>query len=209
MRNAFPYPLPATALEEFRHPEDWHGLRHIVRHGDEVLAGNGYVAIRCERGRWLDADFREAPGQFLERFGKLPWHAFPRGCELWRPLADVASVLNERAAHGLWLRGRLAPSPVWRVGGVLVRLSMLQLVARLPRAEVNWTDHPESPLWFRFSGGHGLIARDARLTLESRAIFQPREDVLSGGLEKRKAAPGTLRLQHGPGWNWPPVDKTE
>lgn len=186
--------------------EPWRG-------DDEVMAGNGYAVIRVYRGGWLDRDFSAATGEVLERIGKIPWSRFVKlRDEDWHPLADLMGCIWFRGALGFWMDGKPRPAatPIWRVGDVLVRLTALQMVARLPRCEVAWTGgDPDSPLWFRFSGGRGAIARDRNLHASSYSILQARVDDLTGELVKPGRRPETkLRLVQ-PGVNWPPVDLTE
>lgn len=209
MKDSFPYPVPRDAVEMFCHPADASGLSRAMRYDREILAANGYVAIRVERGGWLDREFPAASAEFLGRIGKLPWAAFPRECKKWQSLDMLAGKMGLRGGIGLWLNGRLAPTPIWLVGAVKVRLSILQLVARLPRAEVNWTDSRTSPLWFRFSGGMGAIAADPALWEPGKGVafrvWEDQADPLGGGLMARRTGQGTVRLSQ-PGVNWPPAE---
>lgn len=209
MRNAHPYPLPLHALDEFVHPEDWHLFRHARRHDGEILAGNGYVALRASRGRWIDAEFPAASCEFLGRFGKLPWQRWPDGRdEEWRMMDDRRGDLFRNGEIALWLQGKLAPTPVWLCNEKRVRLSLLQLMARLPRAEVFvGSQDAEDPVWIRFSGGRAAIAMDARLTISSREIFGPARDHWSG---ERLRSQGRPKFQGSRNYmNWPPADTSE
>ncbi len=189
----FPYPLPQYALAEFCGTRAGFLLSAPVRQEREILAGNGYLAIRCHRGGWIDHEFAAASASYLARFEALPWGRWEQLGDDWRAL-DLGSLCR-RGRIDYWINHRPAPSPVWRVGSAVVRLSMLQQVARLPRCEVNWTPDQDTPLFFRFSGGRGMIARDARLTLWSYALFQPRVDCLSG--ELRRTAPARMARMAG------------
>lgn len=210
MKQSHPYPLPLHALDDFRHPAEWHLFHHSRLHAGEVLAGNGYVALRATKGAWLDSDHQPATAEYLGRFSKLPWARWGQLVDDWRPLDAHRGRIFERAQHGLWLDGRLAPSPVWAVNEIRVRLSLLQVVARLPRAEVycgSW--NADDPLWFRFSGGIGLIARDARLTMHSFEIYGPARDSWNGErLRPQKQAAVRFRGA-GSMANWPPAEPTE
>ncbi len=208
MKLDFPYPLPEAALEEFCHPAAVLPFARPVRVESEIVAGNGYVMVRCHRGRWLDSEFPPASPELLARLGRIPWARYQLIPDFsWRDLAEVRGLIDRRGNLGFWKSGtaRVNPSPVWRVGSVMVRLSLLQLIARLPRVAVAWTGDADSPLWFRFAGGRGAIAHDRRLTLASFEIFQPVRDVLTG-LEVRRdtRAKPSFSL---PGW--PPVDHSD
>lgn len=196
-RTAFKYPLPSEALNLFCHPVSRHHLSRPMRMDGEVVAANGYVAIRCQRGAWIDSEFPEAWTDFRSRVERLPWARMAHLKDDWRALDDVRGTLFRRAPIGLWIddardAGRLSPSPVvWVAGGILVRLSMLQLIARLPRCEIyTGTMNTDDPLWFRFSGGRGLIARDTKLTSPAAfTVFEPMRDCLTGERVERQKTP--------------------
>lgn len=182
MKRGFPYPLPIECLGEFVHPDLNHEFASPSRHGDEVIAANGYVVIRATRGRWLDADFSEASAGFMARVDALPWsHAREMKEDKWKFLDGAKRFITARARLGMFSGTRVAASPVWLVGDVLVRLSVLQAVALLPRVEVAWTDRA-LPLWFRFSGGIGAIAADWRLRDPAFSILQAGGPVGHGSL---------------------------
>ena len=206
--KGFGFPLPAYALDEFCHPADWSAFHKPRRVAGEVLVGNGYVALRVSKGAFLDTDYAPATAEFLSRFGKLPWLRAEKlaTADGWRGLDGWHAALGHRGSMGMWLGDKLCPSPVWRVGTALVRLSVLQVVARLPRAEVFFEADPGKPLFVRFSGGTGIVAADPRLTLANFEIWQPRADPLTGELRHcRPSSPGPRP----PLRNWPPADMTE
>ena len=213
MRDNFPYPVPPEVLEAFRHVKAGHDFEFPRRVGLEVVAANGYAAIRCQRGRWLDAEYEEAGGPFLYRLGGIPWDRFGRLEDWrWKSLDGIRAAMFAHGVHGFWIEGkeRVNPCPVWRVGDVVVRLSLLQLVGRLPRAEVAWTGDSDSPLWFRFSGGRGAIAPDKRLRTWGFAVLQPGINPLTRERDRdgpkrvfQGLAPsGTMK-------NWPPVEPVD
>lgn len=212
MTRSFPYPLPPEALAEFCHPAEWHAFHRPRWHAGEVLAGNGYLVIRASRGRWLESDFLPASAEFLGRVGKLPWGRWDEIVkrDTWRALEDERGRIFARKRIGVWAdKGGIGASPVWMVGEIPVRLSALQLVAMLPRCEVfTGPVGPEDPLWFRFSGGIGAIARDRKLTPGfSAALFVPRVDTLDGTLihsRPTRTAPHRYTL---PGW--PPPEPAD
>lgn len=214
--RGFGYPLPVEALGAFCHPEPWHALCRPVRSGTEVLAGNGYLALRVERGRWLPADFQQGSAEVLGRFGKIPWGTFPQASENWKALHEVEAQIFSHGEIHPWKESGLAPTPIWRVANEInVRLSFLQLVAKLPRAEV-WVGSTSgvAPLWFRFSGGLGMIARERGIqpgewTGRAWGIFRPGYDPLTGEkIERPKKGDGKVRLSI-TGSNWPPRDESE
>lgn len=208
MRERFPFPLRMHVLDEFRHPADWHGLHHARRHNGEVLAGNGYVAIRVARGMWLDSDHEAASAEFLGRWGKLPWKRFETLQDDWRGMDTVTLKLFAKGMIQFWLQGKPAPTPIWRVNEtLLVRLSLLQLISRLPRCDC-YTG-PQSVgehLYFRFSGGIGIIPADRRMTMASGEIFPANRDMWSGERYKRRPQPIGVESHLK---NWPPADTSE
>lgn len=209
MRTAFSFPLPVLALDEFRHPAEGHLFHRAVRHGGEVLAGNGYVALRARKGNWLDEDFPVASAEFLGRFGKLPWARFEKLQDAWEALDRQRGRIFESARIGQWLDGKVAPAPVWEVNGkIRVRLSHLQVVAMLPRAEV-YVGHADrtDPLFVRFTGGLAMIAPDRRLERHTGMLFAPRRCCLTQEVMERETRPRPRLVQ--PGVNWPPADMTE
>lgn len=209
MRNAFPFPLPVEALDEFRHPAEWHLFHRAARHGGEVLAGNGYVALRARKGNWLDTDFPAASAEFLGRFGRLPWDRFKGLPDAWESLDRQRGRIFEGGRIFPWLKGAVAPSPVWEINGrVRVRLSHLQVVAMLPRAEVyvGVADRTD-PLFIKFSGGLAMIAADRKLTSHTRDLFAPRRCCITKEELRRDERPRP-RLEQ-PGVVWPPVDLSD
>jgi hypothetical protein len=213
MNEDFGYPLPECALAEFccRKPG---ALARPMRHAGEMIAANGYVALRAYRGSWLEREHPEATPEFLARVNALPWERYKAlAADDWRALADVRALLYKRGRMAMLRTGtaRLAPSPVWRVGSVLVRLTLLQLIDRLPRCEV-WAGAaaPGDPLWFRFTGGRGAIAADARLKESSFSIFQPVFNEWTGQFEKfRPGNAGKVCLPIPYKTPWPPADTSE
>jgi hypothetical protein len=125
----------------------------------------------------------------------------------WRPLEEAN--LFRFGAIGPWLKGRVAPTRVVRVNDShLVRLSFLQLVARLPRCEV-YLGTTET-LLFRFSGGVGMMMKDDRLTEAGFSIFTParhEDGTRVGRVAARQLAAG--ETPQGKFKGWPPVEEIE
>jgi hypothetical protein len=176
-RANYPYPLQIGALDGFVHPREEHVFAQAVRHGQEIVAANGYLAIRVRRGLWLPSDFPEAGADYLARLARIPWERFSALQGPWRELSEIRGDLYRHGARAVWRdddSGRLSPGPIWRVATVPVRLTLLQLVSRLPRCEVHaGTCDRDDPLFFRFSGGMGAIARDRKLAETSYEVFAP------------------------------------
>lgn len=215
MRAAFPFPLPESALGEFCHPAAGHALARPMRRSGEILVGNGYLAMIARKGNWIDAEFPEATPEFMARLEKLRWGRLfevMAHSEAWDALDRMRGTLGRHGPLEVWNAGRIHACPIWRVRDALVRLSMLQLVARLPRAEVYTGQQalPEDGMMFRFSGGCGIVARDARLTHGTFEIFQPRADVFESGRVMERSRGKSVGFAWGGSMaNWPPVDETE
>lgn len=206
--KSYPFPLPESALADFCSPLEGHALGKPFHHEGFIYAGNGYLAIRASKGRWIDDEFPDLEGEAKRRMMSLPWEQARMAAGEWRELDTVRGDLFRSGTIDLWLGDRPAPSPVWRVGKALVRLSHLQRMAMLPRAEVcPRATGPNLPLFFRFSGGLGIIPANKRLTIHSRELFPPQYCPLRGHEIERPTQqflglPSTNR-------NWPPPEPTD
>jgi hypothetical protein len=91
------------------------------------------------------------------------------------------------------------------LGTTRVRLSVLQLVSRLPRAEINPSFRTDgTPIPVRFSAGMGLIAADVRLTNHSRHIFRPHTCPLDSSHELTSRPRLPIFASHLKDWPPPP-----
>jgi hypothetical protein len=180
-KTLFPNPLDEATLAAFCHPSPRHPFHKPVLSDGDVLAANGYVALRAHRGRWLDSDFDgPTPAQTL-RLDRLAWSAFDTlRSNCWDATDDQKGMIFRSGPIGFWAvdedssaTGKPSPTPIWKVGSAApVRLSLLQLIARLPRCEVfTGPQAPNQPLYFRCTGARGIIAVDARLELTSCHLF--------------------------------------
>jgi hypothetical protein len=196
----FPNPLDEATLAAFCHPVITHALARPVRTEKEIIAANGYLCLRAHRGRWFDEEFQEPACPVRARIDSLPWKRFEILPEAnWFPLDDVRGDIYRQPPIGFWAvakdssaTGKPAPTPIWKCGTCSpVRLSLLQLIARLPRCEVfTGSQDSSQPLFFRCSGARGIIAADPRLTTTSWKIFQPRFDQMDNCMvHQRKKDP--------------------
>lgn len=177
-------------------------------HDGQALAGNGYILIRVHRGLWMPSDFEEPRSGFVTRFLSAPWKSIDPDSADWRSLDEIKGSLYRFASHGAWLKGKCAPSPVWRIGAsFLARLSHVQMIGLLPRCEI--LIGGEGPLHFKFSGGLGILANDSKLTTASFDVFKPQYCPLHGTEMKRPKTPapnfGTPPPPEPMLDDWPPV----
>ena len=163
MRSYYPYPLTIHDLEDFCHPHPDHVFHRPLRWQDGLAACNGYMLIIANRGLWLESEHPEPAGEALERLQKITMPemaSFPD--DSWISLRDHTGTLFTRPGeHPAWTdQHRPAISPVWSIKTVfMAKLSWLQMIARLPRAELCLHClRADAPLPFRFTGGRGLLA---------------------------------------------------
>jgi len=211
MKTPFRFPLLAGDIASFCHPSPMHDFHepHILE--GALVAANGYMAVRVERGRWMASDFTPAPKAFTTRLTALAWGSFPDDSAEWRALDDVRGQLFRYAPIGMFMEKthKCAPSPVWQVGGQhLIRLSHLQALSRLPRCEVHAGSQTHgTPAFFRFNGGLAIVPPDPRLTVHSAAIFAPAYHALDGYRRDRSTTRQTFSGGHLKGW--PPAPPTD
>lgn len=211
MKTPFRFPLLAGDIATFCHPDPNHDLHepHIL--DGALVAANGYIAVRADRGRWMASDFTPPTKAFTDRISPLAWGAFPPDSAEWRAIDDVRGQLFRFAPIGMWIERnhRIAPSPVWQVGGQhLIRLSHLQALSRLPRCEVHAGSQSHgTPCYFRFNGGIAIVPPDPRLAVHSFSIFAPSYHPLEG----HRIARTNTRQNFSGGHlkNWPPPPPTD
>lgn len=179
-KRPFGHPIPAAAVAHFLHPH--HPLfRHAYRHPED---GNLYaaalIAIRLRPSYTIAPDeYPAAPTEVLSRLANLPWDRFPLAAKhpaAWRCLDDHRGTIYGDDLTPLWTpdhRGRSAhrPGKLVRIcGAPIVPLSLLQLIARLPKPEICTAGCTlTGPILFRFTGGEGIIPH---LGQESGAAFE-------------------------------------
>ena len=161
-RHPFGHPLPADALRYFCHPSR-PGFTAPVRHPDgTVHAASGYIALIARRGYWMDTDFQRASPDFLARIARLPWDRFDHAGQHgeWQDLDSIRGRLFRFGVADLWHgpRAHTADKLVVIAGAPAYPLAVLQLISRLPKAEVCVSGTTVmGPVLFRFAGGHGIL----------------------------------------------------
>jgi hypothetical protein len=216
-KTPFLFPLRAGDIACFCHPDPTHDLAQPHFIDGDLSAGNGYLAIKATRGLWLESDFTPAPYEAKERISNLPWHNVPEADHPeWRKLDDIRGILYQYGSIHPWTdKHKPTPSPVWRVAQQhLIRLSHLQLIARLPAAQI-YCGHltATSPAFVRFNGGSLIIPLNRSLQAYSRDIFAPSYDVFTGERKTRYVPPKTSYvpkpIPEPAIEDWPPTDTTE
>jgi hypothetical protein len=188
-KRPFMHPLPAEALDFFVHPYPHHLLHTPFRHPYDgtVIAGSA-VAIRCRAGRGIDpAEYPAPDPEALRRIDALPWDRFTHAAtqpQSWRCLddhrgtiyGDAVLPVHYRNVNGIQID--LHTKNVRLCGAPIVPLSVLQLLARLPRVELYTAGCTlTGPILFRFSGGEGIIPHYG-LTSAHFEMLKPRDTAL-------------------------------
>lgn len=156
----FPHPLRFKTLLDFCHPQPGHLFDMPVYNGIEALAANGVFFLKAHRGLWAPDDFPAAPAGFLDWFANLPFDRFPLPeSRHWHPFADhLGKIFIRQPIHPFTPTFSLAEAPAVAIGRTVILLSMLQLAARLPRAEFSTEDRDAKGLFIRCNGALGFIA---------------------------------------------------
>jgi hypothetical protein len=168
-KRPFGHPVPADALAFFVHPYQRHIFHTAFRHPfDGTVIAASAVALRCRAGRGIDpAEYPAPHPDALRRIDALPWDRFPHAAtqpKAWRCLDDHRGTIygdpllpvHVRTTSGIQI-DRVTKN-VRICGAPIVPLSILQLLARLPRVELYTADCSlTGPVLFRFSGGEGII----------------------------------------------------
>lgn len=185
-KRPFGHPLPADALDYFVHPFPGHVFHPAFRHPEDgnVYAGSA-VALRVRRSRCIDpVEYPPPTQEALDRVTALPWGRFASAADqpkAWRCLDDHrGTIYAEPPAPVFTLtaqgpRIRLAGKNVRICGAPILPLSILQLLARLPRPEIYTAGCTLSgPVLFRFTGGEGIIPHFG-LTSAAFEMLKPRD----------------------------------
>lgn len=176
-KRPFGYPLPAEAVEYFIHPGGEPDFEAAGMDGETAIAANGYMAAKIE----TYLDLPPAPPRMIKRVGTLPWGDFAKWADddRWRSLGVVSSTLFRYGPRPIWERTRssyyIRRAPVVRVGVAgITTLALLQLCARLPRAEVWAETSAGKSLLVRFNGGQVILPYFDKLEPPAFTIFAPR-----------------------------------
>ncbi len=171
------FPISAEALQALCHPDHRHAYhRPVMLPSDDLAAANGWLMLKAHKFALPAPD--PATPAFLDRWdraGKWRRDTWTDGHD-WRPTDDIFGTLFRFGPKPVWeptrVRYHLRRHPAALVGrAAIVPIALLQLVARLPRAEVraDISDHSQ-PLPFRFNGGRGHIANHAAALMGKQAV---------------------------------------
>lgn len=183
------YPVPLEGLAIFAHPDPEHIFARVaLLPSHAVGVCNGW--LKLEADKFQVGDVEPASPEFLARWDQRDRRGWgPRtlwdDTQPWRALDDVAGTLWRFGARPAWekTRTRWHPrlTPAIRIGPAgIVPLAMLQLAARLPRAQVLTDTLRDAPVRVRFNGGRLMLHNHATSLAgqEAVAIFQSPRDPL-------------------------------
>jgi len=190
-------PLPPHSEDPFRHPVHRDHLPYFVHpggvpefeapflHDGVVHCNNGWLAIRFHN---MPTDGIEENAEASEKMAKVPWGDIAKCTDQdnWRPLHDARASLFKFGARPCWHRVDDAFQPIlrplcWVGPGRVADVGFLQLLSRLPRAEVwAWDVGRKLPVFVRFNGGEAILAPIQEdhwnATGAKFAILNPRRD---------------------------------
>lgn len=160
----FHFPLTADQVQAFAYPGggDCFSAPFIWPAADGWGCASGWAALRVR----TFIDCARADQAAVERIERLPWEFFERETKEkdWGKLDDRRGGLWRHGEKRIWQQmagGRWVPRKLDRVNmgiqGVQVTVGLLQLVSKLPRAEVFTGLADPRWLFFRFNGGEGVV----------------------------------------------------
>lgn len=187
-KRPFGYPISGATLHCFCYPCPRHVYhRPVLLPSNAAAASNGWLAIKADK--FLLPSPQPASPAFLERWDDgPPWQrdAFLDSHD-WRALDDIAGTLFRFGPRPVWeqtvRRFHLRRHPCIRIGAAtILPLALVQLIARLPRAEIR-ADTPTiaNPVAFRFNGGRGVVYNHAPELAgqEATVVCPPRDNPLT------------------------------
>jgi len=183
-KRPFLHPVPADAVDHFTHPTH-PAFRQPWQHDGHLWAA-GLLALRFRPSFAIaPSEYPAAPQEFADRVGTLPWERFPAAAaqpKAWRCLDDHRGTIYGDPVAPFWLEVRPGrwiydPRKLVRIcGAPIVPLSVLQLLARLPRPEIHTAGCTvEGPVLFRFSGGEGIIPHLGHTSGAAFELLKPRD----------------------------------
>lgn len=162
-KRGFAYPVSTGDLAYFCHPSlELFAAPVMAENGGErgdVLVASGYVALRL--WKWSgEPPERAAGAEYRRRFENLPWGRFAHAGQHgeWRLITDAP--IYRYGIFPLWHGPRTFTMDrlVCVAGAPLIPLALLQLIGRLPKAEMCVSGSLlGQPILFRFAGGMGII----------------------------------------------------
>lgn len=175
--QAFGYPMTLAGLREFCHPGGG-PLSQPIQWGVDTVACNGWVVVRLETAVEKYEEHPEADRVRL-RIEGAPWdraRLVPE--DAWRNLAERRATLLR---YGSWpafglKRGKWNLRTLRMVGvgdGFVTTEALLQMVARLPRAEIAVQTLGAGWLPFRFRGGTGMLWKVTAARLGRKGDLPP------------------------------------
>lgn len=223
-RHPFLHPLNHWAIDHLTHPDPAHPFhRPLIDDDGNLWAGNDFLFLKLLSPRFETAHLPPLLPEHRVCLDQLPWHLTrdPGEPAHWHPLDHVRGLLYRYPPRPIyvrhdrqWLRGPTVPVRI--AGAPMVHLSTLQLLARLPRVELNtqYAGH-DRPIPFRCTAGIGLITTSCYPDAASCAfrIFTTPSDKL-GALPLHRPPPDTSRrppipIHRSPDYvddTWPPPD---
>lgn len=192
-RHPFGNPLRLDALEAFCHPRNpcFRSPFRDPATGD-LCAANGWLAVRLQRGPAThDDSVPTGSPDALARLAKLPWASIPAFAGMpWVRFDEERGRIYAGGSLDLWQQGRInLEAPAWTAEKIRIPKAFLQLLARLPAAELCQDGDPHF-LRIRFTGGVALVPDPWRHARRSNlvpphtfAVFTPRN---------RPTLPGSL-----------------
>lgn len=168
MKKYFHFPLSYEDLMNFCHPREGHYYEFPFMFGNGVAACNGWIALSVDSYVDCELELNEAES----RVKLLPWDAWKEGldeqpAERWGVVDDRRGGKAVNGKDQFWEAVSLTK---WKANtgednGWMVQVGhhqniipcpIMQLIGRLPRAEVYLRNYRDDLLPFRFNGGKGF-----------------------------------------------------
>lgn len=186
-KRPWSFPFPVEAWPYFVHPNR-EALARPYIYKNKLVFSCGYLALEVDRFAFAEEMPEEAPEKFLERWSRAPWGRADTldNSPGWRPLDDAGALIWKYGPKPIWEKGskqyHIRQEPLVAIGRVGVTLlPLVQLCARLPRAEAYTLGEIRDPIFIRFNGGRAILANfDKPDQPVPFSILAPRRDPLDG-----------------------------